>query len=112
MDAEAIADRLRLRRKLSFWRVAGILALIIGILALGFAAAERLGFLPRQAHIARISISGLITGNQRMADLMQRVGRERSVSAVVISINSPGGTTTGSEELFRNIRTLAQRKPV
>jgi protease-4 len=31
---------------------------------------------------------------------------------VVISINSPGGTTTGSEELFRGIRALAEKKPV
>ena len=29
------------------------------------------------------------------------------MSGVVISINSPGGTTTGAEELFRNIRQLA-----
>ena len=31
---------------------------------------------------------------------------------MVISINSPGGTTTGSEELYRNIRRLAEKKPV
>jgi protease-4 len=43
---------------------------------------------------------------------MDRVGKASSVSGVVININSPGGTTTGSEELFRNIRALAARKPV
>jgi protease-4 len=31
---------------------------------------------------------------------------------VVIRINSPGGTTTGSEELFRGIRDLADKKPL
>ncbi|MGO4570599.1 signal peptide peptidase SppA [Microvirga sp. 2TAF3] len=111
IDAEAIADRRRLRRKLTFWRVTGFLALIAAIVALGYTAANRLGF-GGSAHVARISIHGFIAGNQRLADLMDRVGKAKSVSGVVISINSPGGTTTGSEELFRNIRRLSERKPV
>jgi len=112
IDAEAIADRRRLRRKLSFWRVAGISSLIAAVAALGYAAADQMGYGSVQNQIARISVNGVITGNQRLADLMERVGESRSVSGVVISINSPGGTTTGSEELYRNIRRLAEKKPV
>jgi len=113
IDAEAITDRRRLRRKLTFWRVAGILALIAAVVALGYAASDRIGLPGGQAHVARISINGFIISNQqRMADLMERVGKASSVSGVVISVNSPGGTTTGSEELYRNIRKLAEKKPV
>jgi protease-4 len=112
IDAEAIADRRRLRRKLSFWRVLGFSGLIAAVAAIGYAAADRMGYGGIQNQIARISVDGVITGNQRLADLMQRVGDSGSVSGVVISINSPGGTTTGSEELFRNIRRLAEKKPV
>lgn len=111
IDAEAIADRRRLRRKITFWRVVGVLALIAAVLALGYSASDRVGF-GAGSHVARISVDGLITGSQRMADLMERVGKAPSVAGVVISINSPGGTTTGSEELFRNIRRLAEKKPV
>lgn len=112
IDAEAIADRRRLRRKLSFWRVAGISGFIAAVAALGYAAADRLGYGNVQEQIARISIDGVITGNQPLADLMERVGNASTVAGVVISVNSPGGTTTGSEELYRNIRRLAQKKPV
>ena len=112
IDAEAIADRRRLRRKLSFWRVAGLAGLIAAVAALGYAAADRAGYGGVQEQVARISVGGVITGNQRLADLMERVGEAKTVSGVVISINSPGGTTTGSEELYRNIRRLAERKPV
>jgi protease IV len=112
IDAEAIADRRRLRRKLSFWRVAGFSGLIAAVAAIGYAAADRAGYGALQHQIARVSIDGVITGNQRLADLMRRVGDSGAVSGVVISINSPGGTTTGSEELFRNIRRLAEKKPV
>jgi protease-4 len=112
IDAEAIADRRRLRRKLSFWRVAGFSGLIAAVAAIGYAAADRAGYGGIQNQIARISIDGVITGDTRMADLMRRVGESSTVSGVVISIDSPGGTTTGSEELFRNIRRLAEKKPV
>src|SRR4051812_12715558 len=112
LDAEAIADRRRLRRKLSFWRVVGILALILAVGTMGYVAARRLGLIAGQSHVARISVNGFIAGNQRMADLMERVGKASSVSGVVININSPGGTTTGSEELFRNIRALSAKKPL
>lgn len=112
IDAEAIADRRRLRRKLSFWRVAGFAGLIAAVAAIGYVAADRAGYSAIQNQIARISVDGVITGNQRLADLMRRVGESSAVSGVVISINSPGGTTTGSEELYRNIRRLAEKKPV
>ena len=88
IDAEAIADRRRLRRKLSFWRVFGILALILTVGVVGYVAANRFGLIEGQAHVARISVNGFISGN------------------------SPGGTTTGSEELFRNIRALSAKKPL
>ncbi|HEX2555255.1 MAG TPA: signal peptide peptidase SppA [Microvirga sp.] len=113
MDAEMIADRRRLRRKLSFWRVLSVFALIAAVVALGFLATRRdapLGL--GQNHIARVSVDGFIAGNQRMADLLKRVGESSAVSGVVIAIDSPGGTTTGAEELYRNIRQLAEKKPV
>src|SRR5918997_600572 len=112
VDAEMIADRRRLRRKLSFWRVLTFLALIAAIVTGGLLATGRSPVGTGQQQIARISVDGFIAGSQRMADLLRRVGEAGSVSGVVISINSPGGTTTGSEELYRGIRQLAEKKPL
>jgi protease-4 len=112
VDAEAIVDRRRLRRQLSFWRVLTLLTLIAAVVGIGVATTDRTVVPGAQAHIARVSIDGFIGGSQATNDLLRRVGDSRAVSGVVISINSPGGTTTGAEELYRNIRRLAERKPL
>ena len=112
IDAEALVDRRRLRRKLSFWRVLGLVGLIAAAVGAGLAVTNRTGVTLGQAQIARVSVDGFIGGSDRMAELMRRVGESPAVSGVVISINSPGGTTTGAEELYRNIRRLSEKKPL
>jgi protease IV len=111
--AEMLADRRRLRRKLSFWRVVAFLALIAIVLAGGLAVSGRSPFRGVEQQIARISVDGFIRSDQhRMTDLFKRVAESSLVSGVVVSIDSPGGTTTGAEELFRAIRELAGKKPL
>jgi protease-4 len=66
-------------------------------------------FLP---HIARVSVSGLITDDQKMLELLDKVGKSSQVRAVILDINSPGGTTTGGEAMYDAIRRLAEKKPV
>lgn len=112
-DAELLIDRRRLRRRLSLWRVLGIGGLIVAVGALGYRVRGGAdgGFAVRP-QIARISVSGFIAGSESTAKLMQRVGESEAVKGVIVSINSPGGTTTGSEEIFRNLRALAAKKPL
>jgi protease-4 len=112
-DAELLIDRRRLRRRLSLWRVLGIGGLIVAVGALGYRArAGAEGGFALQPQIARISVSGFIAGSESTAKLMKRVGESDAVKGVIVSINSPGGTTTGSEEIFRNLRALAAKKPL
>jgi protease-4 len=111
IPADYLVDRLRLRRKLSFWRVAAFLALAIALVVAGFRIAAPGGAPLLSAHIARVTISGLITGDHDTLQLLQDVGQSRA-AAVILTINSPGGTTTGSEREYDAIRRLAAKKPV
>ncbi|MDB5510768.1 MAG: signal peptide peptidase SppA, type [Enterovirga sp.] len=111
-DPELIADRRRLRRKLTLWRVLAVLALMVAVGVAGLVATGGPDKVGSRQQIARIGISGFIAGDQRVAELFRRVGDSPSVRGVVITINSPGGTTSGSEELYRGIRDLAAKKPV
>ena len=112
-DAEYIADRRRLRRKLTFWRVAGVVAAILAVAAIGWRVAGLdAGSLPAgRDHVARISVSGLITTDREAAEMLRALAETDSARGVVVSIDSPGGTTTGAEELFAALRELAEAKP-
>ena len=114
LDADQIVDRRRMRRKLTFWRVTATVLAIAAVIGLG-AAARRSGVdllnRPGGNAIARISITGLITGDQERVEALDRLARSRA-PAVIVHINSPGGTTAGSEELHRSLLALKAKKPM
>ena len=112
IDAETVLDRRRLKRRVTFWRIAAIalgLAFVAALLLTDKQMGSSAGFLP---HIARVNVSGIITDDRKMQDLIERVGKADQVKAVIIDIDSPGGTTTGGEALYDAIRHLAAKKPV
>ena len=66
----------------------------------------------RADHVARISISGLITGDQKTLDLLKEVRDANQVKGVLLRIDSPGGTTAGSEAVYEEVLAIAAKKPV
>ena len=114
LDADTIVDRRRMRRKLTFWRVFAILIVIGAVVAVG--AALRVpgtDVLTGQASgsIARVTITGLIRGDQERVEALERLGKSRA-RAVIVHINSPGGTTSGSEQLHNSLMRLKEQKPL
>jgi protease-4 len=112
LDAESVIDRRRLKRRLTAWRIA---AVVLGLLFLGAVllsdqnAGGPAGILP---HIARVTVSGIITDDRKMNELIDKVAKSDQVKAVILDINSPGGTTTGGEAMYDAVRRLAEKKPV
>ena len=114
LDADTIVDRRRMRRKLTFWRVFATLVVICAVVAVG--AALRVpgtDVLTGQASgsIARVTITGLIRGDQERVEALDRLGKSRA-RAVIVHINSPGGTTSGSEQLHDSLMRLKEQKPL
>jgi protease-4 len=108
-----LIDRRRLRRKLGIWRFLAIAALAGAALAFfGRFGEGAIGPAAKLTpHIARLSIAGLITGDKDTLDLVKSIG-ESQASAVLLAIDSPGGTTTGAEKLYDELRRLSAKKPI
>ncbi|MGB7037383.1 MAG: signal peptide peptidase SppA [Xanthobacteraceae bacterium] len=112
LDADLIVDRRRLRRKLTFWRVLAILVIVIGIAGTAALASRRVGIFGVRPYVARVTISGLIRGDQNRVRALDQLGNARLVRAVIVHVDSPGGTTAGSEQLFDALSRLRQKKPM
>ena len=109
MDADQIVDRRRLRRKLTFWRVAAFLLLALAIVgALLYASGDSL----TTPQIARVSVSGFIAEDRDQLKMLDRLANADAVKAVLVSIDSTGGSTAGGESLYEALRRLAAKKPV
>src|SRR6185437_15323587 len=111
LDSDLIVDRRRIRRKLTFWRVAAAMVAIAAILAVALVVAPGRGGLARSGSIARINIEGLIRSDQDRVEALDRLA-ESSTAAVIVHINSPGGTTAGSEQLYDALTRLKAKKPL
>jgi len=114
LDADTIVDRRRMRRKLTFWRVLAVVLAIGALVAAG--AALRVpgtGLLTGGASpaIARISINGLIRSDEERVEALARLEKSPA-PAVIVHINSPGGTTAGSEQLHDSLMRLREKKPL
>lgn len=108
--AEDLIDRRRLRGKLRFWRVAAIVVVAIAVLAVPLVGWQGT-ILPRE-QIARVSIEGMILQDEDLLDLLEELKEDDAVKAVVLRVNSPGGTTVGGESLYEAVRAIAAVKPV
>ena len=111
LDSDVIVDRRRIRRKLTFWRVAAALVAIAAIVTIGVMVRGGRGALTASGAIARINIEGLIRSDQDRVEALERLANSKA-AAVVVHINSPGGTTAGSEQLYDALVRLKAKKPL
>jgi protease-4 len=113
LAADHIVDRRRMRRKLSFWRVVAVFVAVVAVVGGGvFLTAGRTGLAdgPRGS-IARIQIEGLIRANTQRTEALTKLS-ESNARAVIVHINSPGGTVAGSEQLHDSLTKLKAKKPL
>jgi protease IV len=106
-----IIDRRALRRKLSFWRIIALAiaaAALVGIASIGM---KQFGA-GAGKHIARIPIDGTILNDRELVQRIVDASEDDNVKAMIIAIDSPGGTTVGGEVLHEAVIKAKAKKPV
>lgn len=113
INADEIIDRRRLRKKISFWRIATFVILGIALLGMIGFGLNKAGLSSASTdHIARVKITGVITNDEPMLKLLKELKDDEKVKAVILNVSSPGGSTVGGEAMFEAVRELAEKKPV
>ena len=108
LDAYRVVDRRRLKRRLTFWQIATVFLLIVAAVV----ALERAGKLRREIHVAHLSVGGVILDDHWRDKALEQVRGNDNAKALIVRIDSPGGTVVGGEALFHGLRAVAAKKPV
>ena len=69
----------------------------------------------RSSGVAVVEVHGVIGNHVKITEfarLIDSVSSNRRLRAMLLDIDSPGGSATGSEVLFRSIQRVAESKPV
>ncbi len=64
------------------------------------------------SYIAEIEIEGAIFENEYRSKILKKIKEDSSVKALIININSPGGSIVGSEILYGELKDIAKSKPI
>lgn len=110
LGADWLIDRQRLKRRLWFWRILAVLLLVAGLGA----------WLSRQdglagiagGHVTRVELRGFISHDRALLRRLDALAREDGLRAVIVSIESPGGSVAGGEAIHAALQRLRERVPV
>jgi protease-4 len=108
VDSDWLVDRRRLKRRLTWWQTIAV----IGIVAAIIAAVGRFDRWIARAHVARIDIEGVIVADADRDQALSDLADDDSARALIVRIDSPGGTVVGGEALYSRLRQIAEKKPI
>lgn len=113
ISADYILDRMKLKRQVAWWKISSIFLLIFLLISLlSNSPIKKASGLIDQHYIARIFIEDFINNDFDRLEILKEIAEDNKIKAVVIHMNSPGGTTVGGETLYYAIRSISAVKPV
>jgi protease-4 len=110
LDADTLLDRIQLKQQLMRWRTLAIVALVLcGVILINRQVGESVVI---SDYVARVEINGVIEDNGYRIDRLNKLKNNNAVAAILVYINSPGGTAVGGEELYTTLKRISEVKPV
>lgn len=108
-DISFLIERKNLLKNLSKWRIAAVVFLALIIIT----NISKNNFISKKKpYIAKVKITGMINDDDYRINKLNILKNSNNVEAVIIKINSPGGTFVGGERLYNTIKKISKKKPV
>jgi protease-4 len=90
------------------WRSLAVLAALAAVLVALRGVNPQLG----RSHLARLTVSGVVTDDRKLTEAVAKLADSDRVKALIVVIDSPGGSVAGGEGLHDAIAHVAEKKPV
>lgn len=111
-QSDLLIDRKRLKSQLSSWRAIALLV-IFAASALIFGGFSKNGKPTISGdYIAEIRIEGVMFDDAKRDKLFKTILNDNKAKALIVQMDSPGGTTMGGEEIYLQLKEISKKKPV
>ncbi len=102
------------RKRRPFLRGCLTVLLVLAAFFVLLMAVSRMGGFPwgKGERVAVIPLTGLISDSEPLVENLKRFGKDNSVKAIVLRIESPGGGVAASQEIYEEVKKVRAKKPV
>lgn len=110
LNADLLLDRMRLKQQATKWRLVAIAVAVIAALSY-FNTGSGFSPLPSN-YIARVTISDVVVDDKDLLDLLDNTADDDSIKAVLVWLDTPGGSALAGQEVYLKLLKLSKKKPV
>ncbi|MCC8418864.1 MAG: signal peptide peptidase SppA [Rickettsia endosymbiont of Glossina mortisans submortisans] len=109
-----LIERRQIKSRLLIWKLAAIILIAIVFLLVGkdFAPKEVLPINSNEDYIASVLIDEIILEDERRDKKLKKIIDDSHIKALIVNVNSSGGTVVGSEKIYNILRKISEKKPV
>ena len=102
--------RARLKRQLRIWRFAALIAAAAALAVLLYRVAGPVA--SGGDHVARVHVEGFIRDDGALRRRIEEIAADDRAKALLVFVDSSGGTAAGAEALYAALRNVGAAKPV
>lgn len=112
IQPDTLVAQRRWRKQARFWRLAAVIITIVLVFFV-FQNTSYYNKITVNEHIIRIRINGIIFDDILLTKSLESIANNPKIHAVILVIDSPGGTSLGGESIYRKLRMISKSgKPV
>ena len=116
INPDYLIERKRTKRQLTKWKIFALVLIIFifFIASNNFSSTNRItgSTFPVVDHIASVRINDIIFDDFKRVRKLAEIEKDDKVKALIVNINSQGGSVVGSEMLYNVLRKISESKPV
>ncbi len=112
LTSDTFIERNLLKRQVAFWRLAAVGVMVFFLIVLVERNAKISQVTDSDGYVARVKIQGVVGENQKFYDLLDDIKEDDDIKAVLLHLDTPGGTAVGGEALYKKIKDINSVKPV
>lgn len=116
LSPDYLIERKRNKTQLAKWKIFSLLLIIVLVVFIGKNYSSDLNIASTSLQgaevVGRIKINDIISDDLERIKNIEKIADNKKIKALIVHINSPGGSVVGSEMLYNSISKLSKTMPV